>query len=221
MQNTDISELAKQGVFFLGSGQNFAQEVQSDKYFRLELSNNGSSAEDQLIALCPGRYASAGELSSVLGVTVAAIIGDGTILNTLNKEITCTGEPTTVVSWLRYFLRHASRFTGITLESTNTAQFSQIIKVYEEEPYVALNTILSVNPNTYKSNSQFNDKLINIPLDHFQLDDSHIVVFVLKANTTLTITLSPGAYQDANQMLQNEARREFTDKGLKRIFTKQ
>jgi hypothetical protein len=216
--NTNLTTLAEKGIFFPGTAENFAQES-SDKYFRLEITNEGTSAEDKIICLCPGNYISTAELSALGIGTIAAIIGDGTIDNTSGKEIVCTGEPGSVESWKRFFLRHPSRFVGMSLEVSSTTQLSQVIKVYKDDPYNAnLVPITQINPNAYKTNQIFNDKLVHIPLDHFQLDNETIVIVTIKAGATLTLTLTPGAFHNENLQLENEARKEWMTKGIKRSY---
>lgn len=217
MRSVNNSYLAEKDIFFPGTGQDFQSEDLSNKIFRIVLSNNGTSAEDQLICLCPGNYTSLAELNALGIGTVTGIIDDGTIIATANKAVTCTGEPSLVKSFKRSYLKHPTRITGMIFKVTNTAQFNESVQVFLDDPYTkGMIPEDQIIPMAYEANTQFNDKLIKVPLDHFQFDDEHVVLLNLVANTTLTLTFSIGAIKNINYGLENEARKEFGAKRLQR-----
>ena len=218
MKNSIINNPA---IFLPGSGQNFVAEDGTSDMYRLTLANKGNSADDQLIAICPGDNYTAAELSTILGRTVAAVIADGSIVTTTDKVVTCEGTPGKVVSFKKSFLRKPQRYTLLTIEVDNTVQLSQPIEVLTDDPYNGgFIPKKLINPHSFKSNTQQNDKLVHIPLDHFQMDANTIVLMKVKAATELTISFKPGGNVDTASMLEAAAETEFVEKGLRRVYGK-
>lgn len=212
----DTSIFAEKGIFFPDGSNDFQTEGTNDLYYRFEISNTGSSAEDQVICIAPGHYTTLAELNALgLPATITAILSDGDIISTVGKEVSVTGEPGSIESWKRDFLAFPTRMTGFNLEVSNTAQLSEIIKVYTDDPYQS-NAVpkLQMNPATGKSNQNYNDKLVSIPLNHFQFDSKTIVIMKLKANTSLTFTFKIGARFDQAALLENEAKKAWARHGI-------
>jgi len=214
------SLLAAKGIFIPGAGQNFEQEDATNDIYTLELGNIGTAAVDRVIAICPGDNYTKTELSALLGITVDAVISDGTIVTAADANVTCEGYPSKVESFKRGFLRNPQRFTALSVEVDNTAQLQQPLRRYIDDSFRGIVNDGQLYPHNYKSNSQQNDKLVHIPLDHYQFDKEVIVVLTIKANSSLSITFKPGASYNASRFLKNEAEKEFTAKNLKRIYRK-
>ena len=211
--------LAEKGIFLPGAAANFEQEDQSDKVYSLEIDNIGTSAVDRIIAIAPGDNYSAVELSSLLGVTVDAVLADGEIVSTSGKEVNAAGTPGQIKSFLKSVRRAPQRFVGLTIEVSQVTQLSQPLKVYKDDPYTGDPVVVNqIFPSQAKSNTQNNDKLVHIPLSHFQLDADTIVTVLLKAGGSLTLNWVPGAKQSTAELLTNEALKEFNAKNLKREY---
>jgi hypothetical protein len=219
METPNNSFLAEKGIFLPGGAQNFSAEDQGDKIFGIEIDNIGTSADDQVIALAPGSGYTAAELTTLLGITVNAVIADGEIISTADKKVNAAGTPGKILSFLRSIRCAPQRFVGMTIEVTNAAQLGQPFKVFKDDPYIGNPVVINqIFPSKQKSNLQNNDKLVHIPLNHFQLDNETIVVFTLKANTTISISMVPGAKHSTSDLLRNEAVKEWTAKNLKRQY---
>lgn len=222
MKNPNNTYLAERGIFFEGSGANFESETQSDKVYTIELDNTGTAAEDKVIALVPGDGLTAAELTTLLGTTVHAVVADGTIISTADKVVTAAGTPGKLLSFLKRVRRAPQRFSGMTIEVSNVAQLSQPIKIFKDNPYTGDPVIENqIYPNSSKSNTQNNEKLVHIPLNMMQFDSDRIVITTLKANTTMTITLVPGGHMSPAELLENEAVKEFNSKNLNRVYANQ
>lgn len=213
--------LAEKGIFFPGAAASFKSEDQGDKVYSLELDNVGTSATDRVIAICPGDNYTAAQLTTLLGVTVDAVISDGEIIATVGKVVNAAGTPGKVVSFLNRIRRAPQRFVGLTVEVSNVNQLAQPLKVYKDDPYTGDPVVVNqIFPSKAKSNTQNNEKLVHIPLNHLQLDADTIVIMTLKAATTATLTFVPGAHVSPAEMLQNEALKEFQAQNLNRNYGK-
>ena len=211
--------LGEKGIFFTGAAQNFANGDQTDKIYTIELDNTATAAIDQVIAICPGDAYTAAQLSTLLGSTVHAVIADGEIIDTTDKEVSAAGTPGTILSFLRRIRRAPQRFAGLTMEVSLAGQLTQPLKIYKDNPLIGDPVIVNqLYPNKAKSNTQNNDKLVHIPLQHFQMDSDHIIVFTLKAGGTVSMSFVPEGYASLAEMLNNEAVKEFADKNLKRQY---
>lgn len=216
MDQVNMSLLASQGIFFPDGIDNFVNESPNNTYYKLELTNNGASAVDRVLCICPGPYTTIAQLNSLgLGVSVDAIISDGDIIDTADKKVTGVGEPGSVLSWLKDFGNYPTRITDITFEVNITTQLQQVLKTFRDTPYVQ-NLIpgQQYNPSTRKLNTNFNDKLITIPMNHLQFDNQTIVIYTLKAGATVTLTFGIGGRFDQAKFLDNEAKKSWSTYGI-------
>lgn len=211
--------LAEKGIFFSGAAQNFANGDQTDLIYTIELDNVDTSADDQVIAIAPGDNYTASQLSTLLGTTVNAVIADGVIVSTTDKVVNCAGTPGKLLSFSRRIRRAPQRFAGLTVEVSQAGQLTQPFKVYKDDPFIGDPVIISqIYPNKAKSNTQNNDKLVHIPLQHFQMDGDTIIVFTLKAGGTISMSFVPEGHASLAEMLQNEAVKEFADRSIVRKY---
>ncbi|MCF8359232.1 MAG: hypothetical protein K9H26_10765 [Prolixibacteraceae bacterium] len=204
-------------VKFTGAVADYANEYQKSKSFKIKLTNNATSAEDQYIALCPGGESTAANIVVPSGTTIDAIIGDGDasghIITDTDKEVYCEGSPETVRRFLRYILHNPLRIVGMQLKTNDADQL-------QEPFYVVRHNITrtpaseQINPSDFLSASDSNEKLVEFGLDQLQFDDQTTVYFKLLEDCTLTITLFLGATINAAGVLATDAAQAYNELGI-------
>ena len=98
----DMKAVVMPYVQFFGNSS-FAEEEQSRIGYTITLKNTGAQAEDQHIAICPAYFGTANAIQTADGDAISAIIADGTIIATADKEVSCVGSPQPIE---RFFTLH-------------------------------------------------------------------------------------------------------------------
>jgi hypothetical protein len=184
------------GIQFSGNAQDWGNEAQTTRNFKFTLNNTGTSADDQIIALCPGPYGAAADIKVPAGTTITAIVADGNIITTQDKVVSCVGSPTSVAIFKDYILNNPTRATKIQIRSNSAEQLQELIQIVKINPFTGMSPE-QISPATYLKPENANDKLVNFFLNDFQLDRQTIVYFKLLAGASISITIWPGA--TANQ----------------------
>ena len=189
---------------FTGGSSSFTDEDKSNKTYSLTIRNMGASAVDRVLALHPGYLTNVADMKDASGNQAAAIVADGTIINTSGAEVTCVGKPQKI-SHLQAFLNtNPTRFTGLKMLVNNSDQFEQDIYIQKLSPFVGLG-YETINPGLYKNSSQTDDKRVEIPLQNFQVDNQSLIMFTLKAGREVTFTFNLGAIKNAAAELHAKA----------------
>ena len=185
------------------AGQNAALTAQST--YSLTIKNVGSAAEDQTIAIVPAYFTTAAKVKDATGTAVAAIIKEGTVIATTNKEVTAVGKPKSIDEFLLFVLHNPVRVTGIKMSVDNSAQFSEDILIRKESPLRDLG-FMTISPANYKNSQQMNDKIVEIPLPDAQFDNQTSVVTKIQAGRTVTITFFFGAIRNEAALLDQDVK---------------
>lgn len=189
---------------FTGSGSSFLDEGAGAQQFTVTITNKGTAAENQILALFPGYFGTASDIKDGAGMAAAAIVTDGTVISTADKEVVCTGSPKAIAEFQAFCKRNPTRFTGMKMLVDNAEQFEKPIYIKKLSPFKNLEDY-SIVPSTYKESSQMDDKRCEIPLTDFQLDDQTTVVFTLLAGRSVTFTFFAGAIQNPAAELNKKA----------------
>lgn len=189
---------------FTGSGSSFLDEGAGSQQFTVTITNTGTAAEDQILALFPGYFSSAASIKDASGVAADAIVTDGSIITTADKQVVCTGSPKAIAEFQEFCKRNPTRFTGLKMLVNNSDQFEKAIYIKKLSPFKNLEDY-SIVPSTFKDSTQTDDKRCEIPLNDFQIDDQTTVVFTLLAGRTVTFTFFAGAIQNGAAELNKKA----------------
>lgn len=200
---------------FIGGNSSFADEGRTDKTFSITVKNLGAAAVDRLICLFPGFKLTAADIKDPNGNTVDAIIADGTIIDTADKQVTCNGKPGLIKDFVEFLRNVPTRFTGVRMLVNNSDQFEEDLTIQKLSPFVNLGAT-SITPGNYKTANQTDDKRVEIPLENFQLDSQTVVTFNLKAGREVTFTFAVGAM--TNSAAELNAKAEIARKNLSRKF---
>jgi len=195
-------------VRFFGSGNNYQNEFQKSKSYKLKFTNTGSAATDKIIAISPGGEASAANITVPGGVTVDAIVGDGTIISTLNEEVTCIGSPEKVARFLRYIDRNPLRISGMQLRSSSAEQLQEPFTVVKHN-ITRTPAAETIDPGNFIKSADSNDKLVEFGINHLQADDQTTIYFKLLAGVTLTISMYLGATVNPAALLAVDAAKAY------------
>jgi hypothetical protein len=194
------------GVQFIGGSIDWANEAQTSESFKITITNNGTSAEDVDIAICPGMYGSAGAIVVPMGTTIDGIIADGTVINTSGKEVTCSGAPSTILEFKDYILKNPTRFTKMQIRVSDAEQLQEQLHVIRYNPFKG-KVSSPINPATYIKEANNNDKLVAFMLNDFQLDHQTVVYLKVLAGVTMSITMWPGATANNAAELAQESKK--------------
>lgn len=198
------------GLNFTGNANSFANELQSGKYFRFTISNTGANSTDKLIALFPGRHTSAADIVVPQGVTIDAIVGDGTILAASGAgvfdAVTCTGSPMRVADFLNFIDKSPVRFPKIQIKSNSADQLAEDIQIVKVDAFQGF-APYQLSPGNYTSEKNQSDKMVTFYSNSLQADNQTIAYFKLLAGTSVIITLWPGATANLAADLAGEAKK--------------
>jgi hypothetical protein len=192
------------GIQFIGTAQDFSNEIQTSETYKITLSNQGTAAEDQLIAINLGAFASAAEVATHCGVSLAAVVADGTIIATTDKVVTCSGYPTSLIEFKSYVKNNATRFTKIQMNVTTPEQLQEPLGILVSNPFRG-RVPSQIAPSNYIDPKNNNNKLVEFFMNDFQLDDQSVVYFKLLAGEKVTMTFFPGATSNAAAELKMAA----------------
>lgn len=204
-------------VRFMGPSNDYKNEFNKSESYKIRLSNKGTSAENQIIAITPGGESTAANIVVPSGVTIAAIIGDGNedkqIITTSGKEVTCEGSPASVSRFLRYVERNPLRIIGMQMRVDDAEQLQESITVVKHN-ITRTPAASTINPADHLKASDSNEKLVEFGINHLQFDDQTTVYFTLLANVTVTITLFLGATVNPAALLAVDAKKAYSQLGI-------
>lgn len=153
------------------------------------------AASSVKLALLPGYFNSVTEINASRGLALDAIINEGDIKDTAStpaKIATGKGEPYPINELLRFVYRNPQCFTHLKLLASSPDQLYNNIEIVHLSPYHGLASD-RLNPSMYKTANQTNDKMADIPLPDFQMDDQTLLYITLNAGASLTFIWSAGA----------------------------
>lgn len=195
-----------EGMF--GSG--FAGQGLVGLKYTFEITNQGSLAVDQSIALFPGYYDAVADIKDPNGNAVTAILGEGSIIATADKEVVGKGITRSLKDFMAFHKHVPVVYREMRINTDNSEQLDEQIYVKNLSPYSNLET-QSFTPATEKDPDANNDKAVVIDLfkvlkSGLAFDNQTQITFVLKAARKVTITLTadnmlniPGINVAANQ----------------------
>ncbi|MGD9930142.1 MAG: hypothetical protein AB7U05_08990 [Mangrovibacterium sp.] len=186
------------------AGSSFLDEDKKVRTFAITATNTGSAAEDRVLALHPGFLTALADMTDSAGTAAAAIVTDGTIIATADKEVVCSGKPKKIAHFKDFVNQNPTRLTGIKMLVNNSDQFEEDITVKKLSPFKNLEDMI-IQPSIYKDSNQTDDKRVEIPLEDFQIDNQTLIVFTLKAGRTVTFTFFAGAIKNQAAELHNKA----------------
>ena len=171
-----------------------------------ELTNQGSGAEARLIAFSKGWYDAAADMRDAQGHTPDAVIADGTLISTINKEVTCAGKSCRVADVAGMLAKNACRLKGIKLAVDDAVQLDEEIQVVQltAEGPKALKRII---PSSSKTEDQQDPKRVSIDLtdDLVVLGADVVVMANLAAGRKCTYTLFYEKVGSYRALVQNNA----------------
>jgi len=153
------------------------------------LANQGSSAEDKLLAISPGWNSEAAAVKTISGAAAAAIIKEGTIISTSNKEVTGAGKNCQIDDVVKMFVNTPVFLTGLKIQVDNAAQLDEEIQFVKLSPR-GPKEIARVIPSSFKNEANQDDKLISIDLTEMNivLGIDAAVLMNLAASRKVTMT---------------------------------
>lgn len=171
-----------------------------------EIGNQGSAAEPRLLAFSKGWYDKADEMRDFQGNTPAAVIGDGEIINTENKKVTCSGKSCRVVDVVNMLTKNVCRIKGIKLAVDDAAQLDeeiQIVKLTAEGPKVVKRII----PSSSKTEDQQDQKRVSIDLtdDMIVLGSDEMMFANIASGRKCTYTLFYEKVGSYRALVENNA----------------
>ena len=202
-------------VQFSGAANSFNDEGKKDLNYSMTITNQGTAAEDQVIAICPGYFALAADIKDAQGDAVAGIALDGDIVATAGKEVVGKGSPKKIDEFLAFIKNNPTRFIGMKMLVDDAEQFEEEIYIKKISPFRNLED-RQIIPSHYKDSSQLDDKRVEIPLEDFQLDNQTIVLMKIKAGRRVTINFFAGSILNTAAALDVKAKKARL--GLSRGF---
>lgn len=189
---------------FTGGSSSFMDENKSGKTYAITITNTGAAAVDRILALHPGFLTDVADIKDPNGTSVAAIVSDGTVINTADATVVCSGKPGKIAHFKEFVNRNPTRFTGMKMLVNDSDQFEETLYMSRITPFGGLGYDQIV-PGAYKNATQTDDKRVEIPLQNFQLDNQTTIVFTLKAGRSVTFTFFLGAIKNSAAELAAKA----------------
>lgn len=198
-----MSNLQKLGV------DGFAGEVSnpfSGLNVSFEVTNQDTAAESRLLAFSKGWYETAAEMRDFQGNTPAAIIGDGQIITTSTKTVSCAGKSCRVVDVVNMFSKSVCRIKGIKLSVDDAAQLDeeiQFVKLTAQGPQV----LARITPAASKSEDQQDQKRVSIDLtEQLIVIGSDVLMFAnVAAGRKVTYTIYYEKVASYRALVENNA----------------
>jgi hypothetical protein len=184
------------GIEFLGNASSFADEGKSGLIYTMVITNQGASASDRSLAICPGYFSTASDIKDSNGTAVAAIVAEGTIVGAGATACTGAGTPKSITEFLAFIKYNPVRFTGLKMLVDDSAQFDNILYVKQNSPFRNL-VDRQILPNAYKDSTQTDDKRVEIPLEDYQMDNNTTVITTISASRKVTFNWFVGAIKNA------------------------
>jgi len=160
--------------------------------FSIQITNNGASAEDKVIALVPAFFSSAAEIATHTGRTCDLVLADGTIDNTSGKQVVVSSDPKSVKSFLQYIMHNPTIVIGAKMRVDNQEQFDESFYITRVKPTGNLQD-KTLPPSVYKNSNQNNELLAEIPFNGVQFDNQTIVLLKIRDGRTINIDFFLGA----------------------------
>ena len=200
---------------FMGGGNSFMDEDAGSSSYSITVTNTGTSAEDQVLALHEGFLKDLADMTDTAGNAAAAVVTDGTIIATTGKEVVAKGKPKKIAHFKEFVNDVPTRFTGLKMQVDHTSQFDEAITIKKLSAFRSLGDS-TIEPGNFKTSNQTDDKRVEIPLEDFQLDKQTLIVFTLKAGREVTFTFKVGAMK--NQAGELHAKASMARSNLKRAY---
>lgn len=182
-------------IQFIGNASNFSDEGKSGLTYTMVITNQGASAVDRKLAICPGYFTDAADIKDASGTAVDAIIAQGTIIGAGGTICTGAGTPKSITEFLAFIKYNPVRFTGLKMLVDNSAQFDNSIYVKQNSPFRNLQD-REITPNVYKDSTQTDDKRVEIPLEQYQMDNNTTVITTISASRKVTLNWFVGAIKN-------------------------
>jgi hypothetical protein len=190
-----------------GRANSFIDEGNSLREVIQKISN--PSANDVIVALCPGYYGTAANIIGEGNVAADFIIADGTQTSGADatlKTLTVSQSPSKVVDLLGYAGKAPMRILRAKLKVDNVEQLEEPLYYRDNNPF-GLQGEDRVFPSSTKDDSQSDEKTAVIPNMNWQFDGTHIITYKIKAGRSVTITWGIGATQNPTQELERKYRK--------------
>lgn len=203
--------IGEPGEYDFSGGRSFAQEHAPNRVFSFSLVS--TETVDKVVALCPAYYDTLARLALEGHSDVDAIFGDGEIFvnggdNTKKITATSLNSGKTIFGLLEFMKRNPLRVVGMTIQSSNSAQFDQIIKIENVAPFNDLGN-KQIVLSRYRPASQLATDKIDVPLinnnEVIDMNDQNLVKFPVKAGATVTVNLFIGAISNEAGKLKSRA----------------
>ncbi|MDR2362735.1 MAG: hypothetical protein LBD91_08430 [Prevotellaceae bacterium] len=155
------------------------------------------------VALHPGYFDTVKQINTARGLNLDAIITEGDIYNTAStpaKVATGKGDPYPIFEFIKFSQFNPQLFTHLKIRVNNSSQLANNIEVLKLSPYRGLATD-RINPSMYKTSSQTDDKLADIPLTAFQMDDQTLIYTTIEAGERVVFNWTAVTQVNAAQEL--------------------
>lgn len=177
-------------VGYTGSPNGFITPF-SGENVSMVIDNSGTGATDsiipveKLIALSPGWYKNAEQVTDFSGKRCDGIIDDGIFIpaTTTSTAVIATGQGGSIVDMVGTFTETPCRIKGVRIICSNPDQLNQEFQVLELRPKGA-NLLKTVTPNALKSENDFDQTRASVSL----IDD----MIILGKDRTFVYRVLPG-----------------------------
>lgn len=162
-------------VGFQGDGNN----PFSGENISLEVINQGTAAEDRLLAISAGWYDKAADIKDFDGNVCDAILADGTFINTTNKEVSARGKNCKVADTVKMFSNTPCRIKGIKLYADDTDQLDEEIQILRLTPN-GPQVVKRIVPSSSKDEGNNDALRVSIDLTDDMITIGEDTTFLLK-----------------------------------------
>lgn len=190
-----------------GRGNSFLDEGDSPREIIQTFRN--TSANDVVLAICPGYFSSAANVLGEGNVPADFIIADGTLTKGADatlKTLVVTSSPKTVVDFLGFIKQVPTRVLGFKIKVDDAVQLEEPLYYRDNNPFGGLAED-RVNPSSMKDDSLSDEKAAIISNLGWQFDGTHIVVYKVRTGRTVTITWKCGAAMNPSLELDAKYRK--------------